>query len=63
MIKFSKKKLPIFNYANNFPLLPSKSEGKKNIVKKELKKNQDMNGMQITYYGIRKNTISLWYDN
>ena len=63
MIKFSKKKLLNFNYVNNISLLSSNSKGEQRTEKIKLKKIQDTNEMQITYYVTTKNTKSLYHDN
>ena len=61
MFKSNKKNVLEFKRKNNTPLLSSNSKGGKNRIKigkiKErviLKKNKDINGMEITYGIINK---------
>ena len=61
MFKFNKTNVLEFKRKNNTPLLSSNSKGGKNRIKigkiKErviLKKNKDINGMEITYGIINK---------
>ena len=61
MFKFNKKNLLNLEYQNNTPLLSSNSKGGKDKIRikkiKErviLKKNKDINGMEITHGIIRK---------
>ena len=56
MFKFDKKNLLNLEYQNNTPLLPSNSKGEKDKIRikqiKErviLKRNKDINGMEITH--------------
>ncbi len=61
MFKFNKTNVLAFKRKNNTPLLSSNSKGGKNRIKigkiKQrviLKKNKDINGMEITYGIINK---------
>jgi len=56
IIKFDKKNLLNLKYQNNIPLLSSNSKGEKDKIRikqiKEkviLKRNKDINGMEITH--------------
>ena len=61
MFKFNKTNVLVFKRKNNIPLLSSSSKGEKNSIRIEkikqmviLKKNKDINGMEITHGIVRK---------
>ena len=61
MFKFNKINVLVFKRKNNTPLLSSSSKGEKNSIRIEkikqmiiLKKNKDINGMEITHGIVRK---------
>ena len=61
MFKFNKTNVLVFKRKNNIPLLSSSSIGEKNSIRIEkikqmiiLKKNKDINGMEITHGIVRK---------
>tara|TARA_B100001996_G_scaffold371229_1_gene346355 strand:- start:781 stop:972 length:192 start_codon:yes stop_codon:yes gene_type:complete len=61
MFKYNKTNVLEFKRKNNTPLLSSSSKGEKNRIRIEkikqmviLKKNKDINGMEITHGIVRK---------
>ena len=54
MLRFNKKKLLNLEHLNNTPLMPSNSKGEKNKQRIILKRNKDINGMEITHGIIKK---------
>ena len=67
MFKSNKKNVLEFKRKNNTPLLTSNSKGEKNKIRIEkfkqrivLKKNKDINGMEITHSIIKKKIKSLF---
>ena len=70
MFKSNKKNVLEFKRKNNTPLLTSNSKGEENKIRIEkikqrivLKKNKDINGMEITHSIIKKKIKSLFNVN